>query len=110
MGYNWFKLDCSQLPLASLSGGALKCFLALSALMQEDQSLCLSYGARCRSLNISKRTAYRAVKELVDADLIAQTNAPNAPLACVIKCAASVGRSKSPENTPLGYRKQWSVP
>ena len=110
MAYGWFKVDVSQIPLASLSGGALKCFLALASVIQEDQSAVCSYGSLCASLRISKRTAYRAIAELVSLDLIVQTNAPNACLSVVFKNGVSVGRGKSPADLPTGYRKMYTSP
>lgn len=110
MAYGWCKLDCSQIPLAELTGGALKCFLALASVIQEDQSAVCSYGSLCASLRISKRTAYRAIAELVEHDLIVQTNAPNACLSVVFKNGVSVGKGKSPSDLPTGYRKMFTPP
>jgi hypothetical protein len=110
MPFGWFKLDLGQLPVDRLSGGAIKVFLVLASIMDEEQHARCSYASLCQSLHISKRTAYRAIDELCSYDLVYRTNAPNATLSVTVKAGATVGRGKSPGDLPMAYRQEFSKP
>lgn len=95
--YTWIKIAVSELPLHRLTGGAVKCLLALSWNMQEDYISTISYDRLRASLCLSRRTVIRAVQELVDSDLIEKINSPGAVLRVRLLRAFSVGRNNPPQ-------------
>jgi hypothetical protein len=110
MPFSWFKIDVSQIPLASLSGCACKCLLALASIMDDQCISSCSYSSLCHSICISRRSAMRAIKELEDSDLLTRCFVPGQVLRVQFKRACSVGRHVDPSALPSGHVRDWTPP
>ena len=94
--YSWVKIDISELPLANLTGGALKVWLALAWNMQEDFYSTCSYERLRASLRLSKRTVIRAIKELDQNDVITKCNESGSCLRVFMKRGVAIGKNNPP--------------
>jgi hypothetical protein len=107
--YQWFKIDPHVLPLNSLSGGAIKAFIALASIVDERGNFHVTYELLHKSIGVSRRTAIRALSELEEAEILWRTNGPGQCLSGFFKKGVSVGRGSDPQNKPLAYQRIWSM-
>lgn len=107
--YQWFKIDPHVLPLVSLSGGAIKAFIALASIVDESGKFCVTYEVLHKSIGVSRRTAIRALAELEEAEILWRTNGPGQCLRGFFKKGVSVGRGVDPGHKPLAYQRIWSM-
>ena len=107
--YAWVKLDVSSIPLRSLSGCAVRVFLALLTCLREDGTAAVSYKSLSESLAISRRSAIRAINELEQANILARTNGVGQILTVYIKRGAAVGRASIPSADYVGFPSQFSL-
>lgn len=107
--YSWVKLDVSSLPLASLSGSAIKVYLALLSVLREDGSAACSYKSLSESLDISRRSAIRAISELERADVLIRRNGVGQILTVFFKRGAAVGRASLPSEVPGVYQSAFHL-
>jgi len=108
--YQWLKIDITQLPLVNISGCSLKVFLGLASIMDDTLTAQCSYKQLCQSLCISKRSAYRSVKELEEKQLIHRTNLAGQILTVRFLRCISVGRTSSPRSNNFSDKVDYVSP
>lgn len=108
--YQWVKIDVTAIPLRSLSGGALKVYLAMVFNMDESGSSACSYVRLCAALNISRRTAIRAIGELEEYQLVEKTNGPGQILTVRVLQGAAVGKNQQPNKIISNSRPPFQIP
>ena len=108
--YSWLKIDVTEIPLNQLSGTALKVYLAMACIMNDEKISQCSYQLLCKSLNISKRSAYRAVKELETLFLCRRINVPGQVLTLEFHRGVYVGRNSRPEREKQHHNQKFFLP
>lgn len=108
--YAWIKLDVSQLPLPSITSNSLKCLLALASIMNDEFISQVSYTTLSNSLNISKRTAIRSIKELEYYQILKRINVPGQILTVQFRRSVAVGKNKQPTDHRLGVTSDFILP